>query len=223
MIKAIIFDWGDTLSSGIPEGHFPREKIKRELGLEAKKIDFCFRMMDEIKVPDHSKDPGTIGKEKEFWKIYWGLMADRAGIKNKESFVNYLLQWNFKRTIPLLFEEVPKIINLLFQKKFKLAILSNAWPSRLLEIQRTGIDKYFPAILISSIIGVRKPDPEAYKIAMKKIGESAEEILFLDNKEDYLLPAQELGMKVVFVDRIDWNPNSQFPRIKDLSEITNYL
>lgn len=45
----------------------------------------------------------------------------------------------------------------------------------------------------------------------------------IDNKEHFLFPAQKLGMKVIFLYRIDYNINSQLVRIKNLTEVLQFL
>lgn len=224
MINAIIFDWGDTLSPGIPEGGFPVERIKRKFKLNEKKINQCLEILEQIEgwlknVPD----PRSVKQERKIQNNFWGMLAQKTKIKDGDSFVNYLLEWNLEKATPILFPEVLDTISYLSKKNYTLGILSNGWPSRLLEIQRTGIAEYFKVILVSSIIGAEKPDIKAYQIALKKIGIPANQILMVDNKEEYLNPAHKLGMKVVYLDRIDFDPNSKFPRIKDISEIEDYI
>jgi HAD superfamily hydrolase (TIGR01509 family) len=219
-IEAIIFDWGDTLSPASPERYFPVKRIKRKFKLSDEVIGQCLTMLERTKTPF---TPRTIEEEKAVLADFWSLVAKEIKIKNPDSFVSYLLRWALEDYVPPLFPEVLKTIRYLSQQKYHFAVLSNGWPKRSLEIKRSKIGKYFKTILVSSIIGAEKPEIKAYQIAIGKIGVSANQILMIDNKDTYLVPAHNLGMKVLYCDRIDFNPNSQFPRIKEISEVIGYL
>ena len=74
-------------------------------------------------------------------------------------------------------------------------LLSNSW----------GADRYdpemlathFDATVISGRVGVRKPDPAIYAMAVDAMGLPAEQIVFVDDLPGNLKPARELGMVTV--------------------------
>jgi putative hydrolase of the HAD superfamily len=55
----------------------------------------------------------------------------------------------------------------------------------------------FSEVLVSSEVGLRKPDPEIYLLAAQRLGRDAAECLFVDDVEVNLVPARELGMHTV--------------------------
>ncbi|MFO7963788.1 MAG: HAD-IA family hydrolase [Desulfobacterales bacterium] len=57
----------------------------------------------------------------------------------------------------------------------------------------------FDVVVESSKEGVRKPDPEIYRIVLERMGVSAEETVFLDDLGINLKPAKALGMKTIKV------------------------
>ena len=93
----------------------------------------------------------------------------------------------------------------------------------MLEIKKSKIGRYFKTILVSSIIGAEKPETKAYQVAIKEVGIPANQILMIDNKDQYLVPARKLGMEVLYCDRIDFSPHPEFPRIKDVSEVIDFF
>lgn len=57
----------------------------------------------------------------------------------------------------------------------------------------------FDDVIESSVEGVRKPDPEIYRIALERMGVEAEECIFLDDLGINLKPAKAMGMKTIKV------------------------
>lgn len=220
MIKAIIFDWLDTLSSGIPEGYFPIERIKRKFKLSDKTINQCLGMLNNLKVPF---EPTTIEQQRQILIDFWQSSVKKINIENPDLFIKYILEWSFDKSIPDLLPGALDVIDDLSRKNYKMVILTNGWPARLLEIKRSKISKYFKTILISSVIGAKKPEVKAYQTAINQIGVSSNQILFTDDKEEYLVPAKNLGMKVVLMDKENFYPESKFPKIRHISSIKNYL
>ena len=67
------------------------------------------------------------------------------------------------------------------------------------ELRAAGLEKYFTSVTVSGDYGFRKPDPRFYDIALKKMGLSPEEVLYIGN-DMYrdIYGAHEAGMKTVF-------------------------
>lgn len=57
----------------------------------------------------------------------------------------------------------------------------------------------FDVVVESSKEGIRKPDPEIYRIVLDRMGVAAEETVFLDDLGVNLKPAKEMGMKTIKV------------------------
>ena len=61
----------------------------------------------------------------------------------------------------------------------------------------------FDVIIESSVEGVRKPDPEIYRIALARMAVRAEECVFLDDLGINLKPARAMGMQTIKVLGVD--------------------
>lgn len=68
-------------------------------------------------------------------------------------------------------------------------------------IREHGVYDNFDFAVLSYEQGFAKPDPEIYDIALKKLGEGIKpaEIVFLDDKEECLVPARKIGIKTILV------------------------
>jgi len=62
---------------------------------------------------------------------------------------------------------------------------------------------HFRKIFLSSTIGLRKPDAEAYDHVVHAIGVPAERIVFFDDLAENIEGAKERGMKAVLVNSPD--------------------
>jgi len=61
-----------------------------------------------------------------------------------------------------------------------LGIITNATPSRKeIELRKTGLDKYFDPVIVSSVVHSRKPESKIYKIALKMAGVKPQKLLLL--------------------------------------------
>ncbi|MCG6908937.1 MAG: HAD-IA family hydrolase [Deltaproteobacteria bacterium] len=61
----------------------------------------------------------------------------------------------------------------------------------------------FDEVIESSLEGVRKPDPEIYRIALSRLDVNAEECVFLDDLGINLKPARAMGMQTIKVLGVD--------------------
>lgn len=66
-------------------------------------------------------------------------------------------------------------------------------------LERFDFLQLFDGIVVSGKEHVRKPDPRIFQILLTRYGLQAEECLFLDDHEENLIPAQQLGMQVELV------------------------
>ena len=70
-------------------------------------------------------------------------------------------------------------------------------------LQINNIERYFDEIVISGEIGLIKPDPKIFKVALKKLNLSATEVVFVDDLENYLEGAKQAGIPGILFTDID--------------------
>ena len=89
-------------------------------------------------------------------------------------------------------------------ERYKLGIVSNfAIPEcvdKLLE--RHGLEKLFDVVVVSGAVNKRKPSPEIFEKALKKLGITAENAVFVGDTVDADIEgAKSAGMKAIFIER----------------------
>ena len=97
-------------------------------------------------------------------------------------------------------------------------------------LQEFGLDKYFPTIVESSVVGLRKPDPALFALGVEALHLPPENILVVgDSYRKDIYPARTLGCKAVWLKNICWAPEPVMPEatptaiIKSLEELPALL
>ena len=187
MIKLIIFDLGkvilDFSFSSVAEGlaGSSRHALYKDPGNVA---DYLLKQGADIAVRYES---GKIGSEEFYNHI-------------KESLYLDLSFDQFKQIWSDIFRENEGVADLIerLKKDFRLCLLSNTN-----ELHFEFIRKNFPVVykfdmwVLSYEAGVMKPDPEIFRIALRKAGIGAEEAIFIDDIRGHVLGAQGLGINSV--------------------------
>jgi epoxide hydrolase-like predicted phosphatase len=83
----------------------------------------------------------------------------------------------------------------------KAAALTNNWRSRDTSYGLMGsLQDEFDVLIESCVVGMRKPDSRIYALALRELGVSASEAIFLDDMGRNLKPARSMGMTTIKVD-----------------------
>jgi putative hydrolase of the HAD superfamily len=100
----------------------------------------------------------------------------------------------------LFFEDALTIIPEL-SKKYKLAVVSDAWPSLKDVFMKADLYKYFSSFIISSYLGVTKPNEKMYLTALTELRITPQKALFIDDNVNNCLGAVKIGINAVLLCR----------------------
>lgn len=122
------------------------------------------------------------------------------------------------------FPEVPDVVRRLKAAGLKTAILSNGSPAMLASaVRNAGLDGLFDAVLSVEEVGVYKPNPRVYQLAVDRLDVPAFRISFQSSNAWDAHAASAFGMKVVWCNRYGQRrehlPGSPDREIKSLSEM----
>lgn len=82
--------------------------------------------------------------------------------------------------------------------KYKIALGTNAWENaRKVYVERYHLDKITKEMIVSAEIGIQKPDPRFFELALGRLGSLAENTLFVDDTQENIKAAKELGIHTV--------------------------
>lgn len=182
MIKWILFDQAGVQTHPV----FSRKSHYSFNGRQfsAKELESIFY------IPEYKKF--SIGKISEKELISSFLEKNKMDVE-VEDFIEI-----FKKGIEAI-EGMEDILDSLSQK-YSLATLINEgspWAHYKLEI--SDFERFFKENFISGDLGVAKPDPEIYLIALKRIGVNPKECIFIDDQKKNCEAAEKLGIiSIVF-------------------------
>lgn len=143
------------------------------------------------------------------YETFWASFEKELGLSKGADFWHQKLLEFFTPQ-----KDVLEIYNEMRNKGFKLVLLSDQVKNLWEDIdKRYNISAYFDEIIISSDVGFSKPGQKIYKYALEKIGTRAQESIFIDDREENLDPAKQMGFKVILYK----NPKQLY---QDLLKIT---
>ncbi len=79
----------------------------------------------------------------------------------------------------------------------RIGLISNAWSGLRDYITRSDFADVFDELVISAEVGLVKPDPRIYRLALERLAVAAEESLFLDDMPANVQAALSVGMQAV--------------------------
>jgi epoxide hydrolase-like predicted phosphatase len=79
--------------------------------------------------------------------------------------------------------------------RYKTGVISNAWPDLRSYMVENKFDDAFDAIVISAEVGVMKPEPKIYKLALEQVKAGPAESVFVDDMPVNVEAARDLGMQ----------------------------
>ncbi len=97
-------------------------------------------------------------------------------------------------------------------KTKRIGLLTDMYPGMLSELYSRKLippENTWEVVVDSSLIGYRKPMPEIYRIAEKRAGVPANEILFIDNRQKNLAPAKVRGWQTFFYDSRNYEKSTR--------------
>ena len=171
MIKAIIFDFGGVITT---RGYLLW--MKEEILNFEKNKSFYDKLSDEY-------DLGKI-THKEFTNII-----------AKDSGVNKEIIWKKIFDKIKLNKDIIKIIKKL-KKKYKIVLLTNFHHQPLTSlINKYHLEKYFDFTIVSSLVGMHKPNPKIFKKVFNLLKTKPNEIIFIDDSQKYIDGGKKVGIK----------------------------
>jgi len=180
MIKAVIFDLSGVIVTRFSD---MGKRLEPLLNMGSKEIHLRFK--DE-EFQYFLK--GTITEDE-----YWRRIIKKNNWKINVSSLKKVRRESFKEI-----EGTKKIIKVLKEKGIKLGLLSSHTKEWVDFIRRKfDYEKYFDSILYSYQVGYVKPEKKFYEDIIKKLQVEPEYCIYIDDKEKYLEPAKELGMKTI--------------------------
>jgi putative hydrolase of the HAD superfamily len=123
-----------------------------------------------------------------------------------------------------LFSDVKETLMKLHGLGKRLGILSNFPPHLEETLKLHGIHGHFDFFVVSSLVGMEKPDPAIFELAIEKTAKPRGEILYVgDSLDDDIRGAQAVGLSAILIDRQERWLDADCARIKGLLELLDVV
>lgn len=205
-IKGILFDSGRVLNQSSTGHWFISPKFfeyvneKKYNAIDKERVNKAFNKANqEISSINLIKT-----KEEEyihFCNYYETFSQSLPELELKEREIKGLatdLVYNVNKYV--FFQDALKVIPEL-KSKYKLAVVSDAWPSLKEVYVNKGLYDYFDSFVISSILGVLKPNEKMYLTALDELKLLPQETVFVDDNLVNCKGAMKLGIRGIFLCR----------------------
>jgi putative hydrolase of the HAD superfamily len=233
MIKAVFFDWFNTLACYDPPREEMHSQILREFGIEVPPPSlipgilaadkYFFAEISRLPVTKRSPE-----EQEEIYIHYADIMLNEAGFKaDRETMSQISKRWPqvFGQTRFVLFDDVITTVKILKDRQLKLGVITNALKDVLAILRQLGLEPYLDFAVTSEEAKTDKPDPAIFLLALEKAGVMPSEAIHVGDQYDVdVVGARGAGITPVLIDRYDLFPEVQdCPRVRTLSELFEHL
>lgn len=225
-IDIVFFDAGETIIHPYPS--FPElfAQICAEQGATVRADDV--REVQERLAPhliDLAEDSGvtepSLGEEasRKFWTFLYQRFLTELGVSDDRLPHELFARFSTSSTYRL-FDDVRPALTQIEERGHRLGLISNfeGWLEQILVEQEVG--ESFDVTVISGVEGVEKPDPAIYELAVQRAGVDPSRCVHVgDSVALDVVPATQVGIKAVLLDRVGRYPDTGHPTIASLEEL----
>ncbi|MEW5815913.1 MAG: HAD family hydrolase [Spirochaetota bacterium] len=173
-VRAIFFDMGGTLTLRVEDKKLRRQSMKQLLALldEKEEPDAFYKSLSERfqAYKRWSSETMIEAPEKEIW-TYW-ILPDQPAEKI-EPLIKQLDQlWRKIQGRRVLRPDCRQVLGKLVRRGYCLSVISNTTSPDFVSkvLKEYGLAEYFSSVVLSSIFGRRKPNPEIFFEAVQRAG-----------------------------------------------------
>ena len=181
-IRAVIFDFGGVLVRMIDDR--PRLALAKQLGVRLSRIDDLVFFSESAQRA--SRGEINVG-------MHWNAVREALGIRS-EDMPKFLEQyWSADDVSWDLLDYIRTL-----RPQYKVGLLSNAWDDlRQTMHNRWNIDGLFDELIISAEVGLVKPDPRVFQLAVGRLKIEPAQALFIDDMSVNVEAARQEGLEAI--------------------------
>lgn len=229
MIKAVFFDWFNTLARFEPSRQELYSQAFRQFGIELSPKEAIRGILtaDQYYFEENAKSPVEKRNSQEQIEVYAhypkAILAE-AGIKVPPELPLKILKTvmqQFKEMSFALFDDVLSTLKMLKEQKLTLGLLTNLDRDMKPICHELGLEPYINFVVTSG----DKPKPPIFLAALERAEVNASEAVHVgDQYKLDVVGARGVGITPILIDRYDLYPEvSDCPRIHSLTALAQYL
>jgi putative hydrolase of the HAD superfamily len=167
------------------------------------------------------------GRTSDAWRGYFLTILEKAGLagSQRDGLVDEL--WAINRDLGLWVKPIQgarDAVRRLREEGYRVGVVSNAEGRVEQDLDAAGYSGLFDTVVDSHRVGVEKPDPAIFAIALDRIGSDPATTLFAgDVPAVDVAGARMAGIEPVLVDRHDLFTQVDVPRIRSVADLPDWL
>jgi HAD superfamily hydrolase (TIGR01549 family) len=224
-VKAVLFDMGNTITmfdyaalKQLIEADLYSPPANREIALAE------YKAREVINNLLMTRDD-TTDAMRTF--LYYANILKHIGIKKEriKPLVEAITQFDKTEGMwRVVMKESTAALTRLKERKLKLGVISNADGRIANLLTQTNLTGYFDVVLDSHVVGVEKPDPRIFKMALEKLKVAAAEAVYVgDMYAIDVLGARRVGITPVLMDPLRQYNDVDCHTIADLGELLQLI
>lgn len=228
-IKVILFDSGRVLNSPrtghwfIPPNFYTFVDRKKFDGIDINYIEKAFSKGMEYL----DDNPLILTEEEEFnhFVEFYRIFSNKLPVLklSQDDIVGIAKDTVYNDEKFHFHDDVFEVIPLLSQR-YKLGVVSDTWPSLDRVFRNVGLRDYFSSFVMSSILGVVKPNEKMFNTALSELNIRSEEALFIDDNIKNVEGASKLGINSILMLRNENRKvDTEYPCINNLGDLYDIL
>jgi 2-haloacid dehalogenase len=196
-IEACVFDAYGTLF----DVHSAVTRLRARVGGQADALSQLWR----TKQLEYTWLRALMGRHADFWQVTGDALDYALARTGVDPAVREPLMQAYLALDA--YPEVPDVLRRLRAGGLKTAILSNGEPKMLAAgAKSAGIADLLDAILTVEDVGIFKPHPKVYQLAVERLGVAADRIAFQSSNAWDVSGAATFGLRAVWINRLGMPP-----------------
>lgn len=198
--RSVFFDLGNTLVRTDHAAMYASMLRAFDVAVDETAVETAFYLADKTFMRQY---PHVLGSHPStFMPWYLGVLNYHLGVKLDLHDCHQRYRQQYQAT-ERKWRAVPGAMNLLRKLKavgIGTGLVSNWDHSCRAVLAETGLDALLDVIVVSSEVGIEKPDPRIFQLAMQSAGTAPEQCLYVgDNYYDDVIGARNAGMNCLLI------------------------
>jgi HAD superfamily hydrolase (TIGR01509 family) len=214
MYQAVFFDAFNTLFSL----RFPVGSGARQVPMQKSRFsEFLHRFDAQLQAAYGRVQAGAPGESGPLARLF-ASVADLTGVSRTGPFALWLGPDGIVRHWLSMYADVMSTLQALTQV-CRLGVISNGWPQLERFLDLLGIRSYFESVTISAQVGLSKPNPAIFELALRNLSLNAAQAIFVDDMPYNVLGASQMGLQALWLVRAPVEASAIPARYRQLTRI----
>jgi FMN phosphatase YigB (HAD superfamily) len=205
-MKAVVFDFGGTIDT---DGVHWSEKFWEyydRYGIPVTKGEFEKAFVRSE--TETAKDPRIVSATfRETLGLQFSLQCALMGLGENPGLVETLADECYRDVQDVVARARPVFDRL--RGTYRMAVVSNFYGNLGVVLKELGLERYFQAVVDSALVGVAKPDPAIFRIALEQLAvKPGEACVVGDSYDRDIVPAKKLGCSTIWLKGRSWTTQS---------------